>query len=160
MGEIDTLSLERVAAPWACQHEDRELRHRRVNGGGVQYRYQCLECGHSVGPAIKRSAVDEEVNEWDYELKDQWEAKQRQATQEKFKSVAQARRQEYEAYLKSFDWKLKARMVLDREGHICQGCRSAKATEVHHTTYSHIFNELLFQLVALCRDCHDKAHTL
>ena len=48
--------------------------------------------------------------------------------------------------------------VLQRAGHICQGCLSAKAEVVHHLTYDHVGDELLYELVALCRACHDRAH--
>src|SRR5690606_1665469 len=47
---------------------------------------------------------------------------------------------------------------MERAGWICEGCRTRPAEQVHHLTYSHVFDELLFQLVALCEPCHNKAH--
>lgn len=46
---------------------------------------------------------------------------------------------------------------------VCEGCRSARATQVHHLTYQHAGHvvpggELLWELVAVCDDCHDRAH--
>jgi hypothetical protein len=64
----------------------------------------------------------------------------------------------YHAYLKSDAWFLKRKKVMLRSGGICEGCRCADATQVHHLTYDNIFNELLFQLVALCDKCHARAH--
>ena len=34
----------------------------------------------------------------------------------------------------------------------------AVATDVHHATYERLFDELLCDLVSLCRDCHNKCH--
>jgi 5-methylcytosine-specific restriction endonuclease McrA len=64
----------------------------------------------------------------------------------------------YEDYLQSPGWAELRRKVLAREKGICQGCTVEKATEVHHTTYSHVGNELLFELLALCSNCHAKVH--
>lgn len=65
---------------------------------------------------------------------------------------------EYNAYLKTDVWQYKRQQVLEREGYQCQGCRISKAVHVHHTTYKNLGDELLFQLVALCKDCHSKLH--
>jgi 5-methylcytosine-specific restriction endonuclease McrA len=35
------------------------------------------------------------------------------------------------------------------------GCQS-RATQVHHLTYRHLGNEPLFELMAICRDCHEQ----
>jgi hypothetical protein len=29
---------------------------------------------------------------------------------------------------------------------------------VHHLTYAHVFNEFLFELMAVCDECHDRLH--
>src|SRR5439155_719926 len=67
-------------------------------------------------------------------------------------------REDYQRYRQTPEWIARRDLVLEREHRICQGCRSRPATEAHHTTYDHIGNEFLFELVALCRDCHDKFH--
>ena len=64
----------------------------------------------------------------------------------------------YGRYLASPAWKAKSRLVLLRAQGICEGCRLRPATEIHHTTYDHVGDEFLFELVALCRPCHDKFH--
>jgi 5-methylcytosine-specific restriction endonuclease McrA len=64
--------------------------------------------------------------------------------------------QEYKEYLNSDKWKTKRERVLDRDNYLCQACLSAKATQVHHLTYSHVFNEPMFDLVSICKRCHDK----
>jgi 5-methylcytosine-specific restriction endonuclease McrA len=65
----------------------------------------------------------------------------------------------YQNYLQTPQWRLKRRLVLERSEGRCEGCRACAATEVHHLTYKHVFNELLFELVALCRECHERAHS-
>lgn len=61
---------------------------------------------------------------------------------------------EYAEYLKSPEWKEKRKMVMQRDKYICQSCLVEDAREVHHLTYRHLYNEPLFDLVAVCRDCH------
>ncbi len=62
----------------------------------------------------------------------------------------------YDEYLKSNTWKDKRDRVLKRDNYLCQACLRNEATEVHHKTYKHVFNEPLFELVSICKSCHDK----
>ena len=39
----------------------------------------------------------------------------------------------------------------------CQHC-GAPATEVHHVSYGNVYDETLFDLISLCRRCHQKIH--
>lgn len=64
----------------------------------------------------------------------------------------------YREYLKSEKWEAKRRMVMTRDRNLCQGCLTAEATQVHHKTYDRVFDEPLFDLVAICKDCHEKIH--
>ena len=63
---------------------------------------------------------------------------------------------DYENYLESPAWKVKRDAVIQRDGGQCV-C-GAQATEVHHKTYNNIGKEPLSDLVALCRECHDREH--
>jgi len=67
-------------------------------------------------------------------------------------------RDRYEKYLQSPEWKAKRRLVFKRCGGVCEGCGEIRATEVHHLTYEHLGNELLWELAAACRDCHERVH--
>ena len=62
------------------------------------------------------------------------------------------------AVLASSSWRAKKEIVLRRDLGRCRGCASAPASEIHHLTYAHLGEELLFELVALCRSCHEHAH--
>lgn len=70
----------------------------------------------------------------------------------------QKRREYYDAYIRSERWAEKRAMILKRCGHKCEGCGMNPATQVHHLTYEHLGDELLFELVGLCRDCHERVH--
>lgn len=64
----------------------------------------------------------------------------------------------YERYRMSDAWREKRWRVFERANYLCEGCREAKPTEVHHLSYAHIGDEFLFELIALCRECHAKLH--
>ena len=64
----------------------------------------------------------------------------------------------YLTYLKSEEWRSKRSAVLKRDGGVCQGCRNASATEIHHITYENLFQEPLEDLISYCQPCHKKAH--
>lgn len=64
----------------------------------------------------------------------------------------------YNYVMQSEDWRQIRKLALERDNYLCQGCRLKKAAEVHHTTYKNLGDELLFQLVSLCVNCHQKLH--
>lgn len=64
----------------------------------------------------------------------------------------------YHWYLGTPFWRERREHVMKRAQHVCEKCKAAKATEVHHLTYLRVFNELPTDLVALCRPCHSDIH--
>src|SRR5258708_7036716 len=64
---------------------------------------------------------------------------------------------EYQDYLSNRRWRELSRRVWRRDDGRCQFC-FGRATEVHHLTYDHIFNEPDEDLVCICRDCHQRIH--
>jgi 5-methylcytosine-specific restriction endonuclease McrA len=87
-----------------------------------------------------------------------WAERSRQQQLEREATEAEWSRK-YNAYLRySPEWQARRSKVLKRERGICQSCGEARATEVHHTpaAYRHVFHEPLFELVALCRKCHEE----
>lgn len=64
----------------------------------------------------------------------------------------------YDQYLLSPEWRDLRERVFDRSDGRCEGCRNLNATQVHHLTYERVGAELLFDLVAVCDECHEKAH--
>lgn len=156
--------LTRISEILECEHPRlSEPRARTVSGGGVQFRRQCLECGIPVGNAVSRADAYERNGgcapaPFDEAL---LEAKRQtaQATADREYEVRSAAWWSwYNDYLKSPEWLERRRLVLERENHRCEGCRQQRAVHVHHLTYDHVGNELLYELRALCEDCHDLAH--
>jgi 5-methylcytosine-specific restriction endonuclease McrA len=64
------------------------------------------------------------------------------------------RREVYNEYLQTDHWTEIKIKVMERDLHTCQICGD-KAIDVHHLTYAHRDNEFIFELVALCRKCHE-----
>lgn len=69
-------------------------------------------------------------------------------------------KEKYHIYLQSEEWKQKRNTVIEKAGHKCQVCNSAKELQVHHRTYERIFKEDLSDLIVLCSSCHKKFHNI
>jgi hypothetical protein len=161
-----------------CEHETTRHTKRTVAGGAIQYVDQCTRCGKATTQAIARkSAIAAnggiEPDPFDDDLHNQWNEARGAAYGEVQTEIhaylegeknflelqSQQWHKKYREYQKSPEWAALKDKVLMRAQGICEGCREAKATVLHHLTYDHVFNELLFELVALCGDCHHRAHT-
>ena len=64
----------------------------------------------------------------------------------------------HEEYLKTEKWRKKRERVMERDGGKCQACLRRKAAHAHHLTYTRHKNEPLFDLIAVCRVCHEELH--
>jgi hypothetical protein len=67
---------------------------------------------------------------------------------------------QYMKYLESENWRLLKEQIHERSGGICEICQNALGEDVHHLTYERIFNELLIDLVHVCRNCHKSQHDI
>jgi len=140
-----------------CSCSDEQPRTRTLNDGRVIFGLQCINCGKwtakskssfSIFPTI---AFDESI---------------RVKFQERLnlfrESQASKRRSDwfawYSDYLKTPQWQSKRLAVLKRDRYLCQGCMSRRASQVHHLSYEHCGNELLWELTSVCDDCHKKIH--
>lgn len=139
-----------------CPHAETERRIETFGNGTLHHCMQCLACGSAVGKWLANDGkqyppFDQELRKTGSDLSFDERQREKQAERQEFQD-------RYTAYLESAEWKRKRRRVLERDAHICQGCLSAPAAVVHHTTYRHVGAELLFELISLCRSCHDRAH--
>jgi 5-methylcytosine-specific restriction endonuclease McrA len=137
---------------------NRELRRRSLSNGAVVAYLQCPACGlaHS---APSRGLDLERLEPFDETLRERiWQSEQVARARDK-EALAAKRRDAYEVYLGSDEWFAIRRQVLARDP-LCQGCRQQRSTQVHHLTYAHLGNELLFELVGLCENCHAQAHSV
>jgi len=66
--------------------------------------------------------------------------------------------EDYQEYLHSPQWHEKRKLILNRCNSICEECKSKPVVEIHHLTYERTGNELLEDLIGLCKDCHEKKH--
>jgi hypothetical protein len=149
----------------ACSHPAVEVRKRKDGGGAVHFFRQCTSCGTSVGTALKKAKELDRAASWDEQLEprcqNQREVDRLSVIQKHIRiqrTGAEGFEREYASYLKSPEWGRRRSKVLQRANGMCEGCLERKATQVHHLTYDHIYNEFLFELVAVCDECHLRIH--
>jgi 5-methylcytosine-specific restriction endonuclease McrA len=147
-----------------CKHEY-SLRRRIIAGGGVVYLRQCDVCGEK-GQAIKHATLtddekaaavpydpDLEPRVWVSKLEAwQLEHEARQRTGTPWSNWY------YYGYLQSATWKKRKDAAMKREHYLCGACGCERATHVHHLTYEHVGQERLWELIAVCAECHDDIH--
>jgi 5-methylcytosine-specific restriction endonuclease McrA len=155
-----------VEARYACPHSKTILRNKPDKIGRPMIAHQCLRCGSKVGayqPSSSYSKAEQQnLPIWDRELEKSYSsgkykemARLWQAEQDKEKADWRRR---YEAHLQSAKWKALREKVIERAKGYCEGCGHNKATQAHHLSYERMGEEMLFDLVAVCDDCHLRIH--
>lgn len=150
-----------------CRHPATVPMRVRIAGGSVQVRNCCTGCGERIGTPLsqKERAWVDSLSWQSDELAGTY--KQRRYEELQVVLLALARRQyaengrftaSYRAYLQSPEWRARREKVMKRCGGFCEGCGDNSAVHVHHRTYRHFGNEFLFELLGLCRDCHERLH--
>lgn len=162
---VEEIQSYHEASAYKCRHEHDELRDYQTSNGGWQRKRQCLKCGGSTSQPQSRNK-DQAVPLWDNELRARWEAACTEIQSAiETELVDRTNNTEfkgywlYEDYLKSQEWKKRSKLVMQRDGGTCQACLERRADHVHHHTYDHIFSEFLFELVAVCSECHSGLHS-
>lgn len=150
---------EQVEQEFTCPHTATEIRRRDDSLGRVQYVRQCLTCGQAISSAIKHSLVGnpDKIPAFDHQIALNYEANKHARRDELYSESADHRGDfwdRYNLYLQSPAWQLKRAKVLKRDNYTCRACGERRATQAHHLTYAHVFNEPLFDLVAVCEACH------
>jgi 5-methylcytosine-specific restriction endonuclease McrA len=135
---------------------------RTLSNGTEQWGYQCLACG-KFSVRSRKSFTCRPNREFDPAIRDSFYEQQITASKQFYTRKRAAERDawmlRHDAYLRSEKWRKLRGEALKRDKYLCQGCLSAQASCVHHLSYDHHQNELLFELVSLCSACHDRAHT-
>ncbi len=152
----------KIELKFLCKHGVRELRLRTIKGGTQTYVRQCIRCGNTSQP-VKKEAAQIELNgiaapEYDNDQENQWNNQKTSAYEAVRARFRNKRVDDYGEYLSSDNWTRKREKVIARAQGICEGCGEKSATEVHHISYEHVGNEFLFELVAVCSECHDSIH--
>lgn len=156
---------QQVNEEFACEHTETRMTFKTASNGVNSYRPQCVRCGQGLKVLkyveLSRSVMEAAVT-FDEGLREQWWARRADRLAEVQRSAREAEdarwRAWYESYLASPQWAMRRDKVLKRAGHVCEGCLVRRAVLVHHVSYAHAGDELLYELAALCQQCHDKAH--
>jgi 5-methylcytosine-specific restriction endonuclease McrA len=147
-----------------CAHPVSVTCIRTIGGGGTQIVRQCKTCGAPTSSAIARSKFTsvelDAMPAYRDDAMEEYGRKQREAAQLAWDMESQDRKHAYALYLQSPEWQARRRLTLERDKYKCQGCLTAPATQVHHKNYDHRGDELLYDLVSLCRSCHEKTHNI
>jgi hypothetical protein len=148
-----------------CGHPSKLYTKRIYKNGNNVFGFQCRVCGEAISKFVSQSRAFEEhklqpyaASLFDNELRDNWWSDQ--FARQQFREKSDFSRW-YDRYLKSRSWQEKRLKVLHRSQFRCEGCGADnKATQVHHLTYENVGYEFLFQLVAVCKDCHKNIHNM
>lgn len=149
----------------ACKHAELRLVRSVIKNGSIQYRDQCQQCGELQGNPRKHADVPADVPSRDETL----EPRYYRDRDEELRAIYQKhiRKQKerdtewwarYHRHMKSAEWAVIREKVFRRANGLCEGCMEKPATQVHHLTYENMGSEFLFELVAVCTDCHERAH--
>lgn len=165
---IQEITTELGTSYLKCTCDQTAIRIRTLSNGALIYALQCLDCGRQI-KAVSKNAPEilEMPNRipFDEDLKTRWRDRTHAYYEEKrinresqIQEQNAAWWQRYNAYLQTTAWRLKRQAVLTRANNWCEGCGKHQATQVHHLTYDHVFDEFLFELVAVCDFCHHRIH--
>jgi 5-methylcytosine-specific restriction endonuclease McrA len=149
-----------------AHHCDPAVTVFRARNGAIHYRRQCAICGvfQGVGRETLSPTEIDGAKPFDDLLQARWNAQRENQARDLFnnqRAIDKAKWQtQHEDYTRNSPiWKRKRILVLERCKGICEGCRVRDAEIVHHIGYPREDGrELLFELVGLCRPCHDIAH--
>jgi len=148
-----------------CNHSVTELCFKTSISNVRTYFRQCMACGEPAKRIQKRfvtTQIEMEAKPFDKDLQQRyWQSIHAEYQRRREQQVTQNREdwfEWYNQYLNTPQWREKRERVLERDNYLCQGCRVNQATQVHHLTYERIGNEMLFDLIAVCNDCHKRVH--
>ncbi len=161
--EVDgfLFDMDESGAVADCCHPTTTVTRRVIKNGAVQVVEQCAQCFRVIGGAIPKVSVADIDALPPFQDRAEDYLKARSSV-----FVARMKRQRAEwfeahnVYLASPEWAKRRRSVMTRARGVCEGCLSVPATQVHHLSYDNWGDELLYQLVAICDACHEKAHSV
>lgn len=145
-----------VDEEFTCLHPHTRLVRRPARNESYAIVRQCERCGWT-SPAVPFASYPGNpttLPEMDRKRTAAWYEQRRQRYEGLVADRQAVWRTRYAQYLQSAEWQARRTAVMTRAKSWCEGCRAAQATEVHHLTYVRAGQELLFDLVAVCRTCH------
>lgn len=158
-----------------CFHPDKRIvwtkyaKDAEPLAGAAQLRHQCVKCGlllanalpHTLArpdtPEVDLAALQEGNRRWT-EYYAARRVGRNSGVELVERTLTQSIADRYRAYLMTDAWRSKRAKAIKRANGVCEGCGEARAVEVHHLSYAHLGDELLWELKAVCRSCHAKCH--
>ena len=141
-----------------CQH-DPILVYLTNSRGQKMYCQLCRTCGATFNKWLKAPPPGIEGQPLDVDAQERGRRAASDARSAQYEADRLAKHHKYEAYiLASPEWQRRRQLVLSRAHGVCEACLTAMATQVHHSTYDHLFNEILWELRAVCASCHATIH--
>jgi 5-methylcytosine-specific restriction endonuclease McrA len=124
-----------------------------------------LICGQNCGGKSKAGRDLSKLKKWDPVLVEEWDKRRTAYWEDRRRQYENERDEEnrqfwerYNRHMKSEKWQAIRRRVFARCKGICEGCAERRAVHVHHLSYEHLGDELLYELVGVCLSCHEKDH--
>lgn len=155
----------------ACPKHSRVLAYRTSSDGKRMHCWVCPTCGERSGSWVAAKSLSDfekagaqpiEKLEKGHPVFTAYRKRVTERCSEKraflFRSRGLVMRAEYADYLKSPEWGNTRHLIMARAKGVCEGCLKERAVQVHHLTYDHATNPFAFELVALCRNCHERWH--
>ena len=148
-----------------------DYRYHISEKGRISLFCQCSYCGkrHGSGSSLKHDTVPNlkekiklgQIKQYDLDLLNEKSATfdkyliYREKKHAEIKTAESITKKEnYKIYIGSDKWKAIRLKVLKRDNNVCQACLEAPANDVHHLTYDNFGDELMYELISVCRDCH------
>ena len=145
----------------AYSHDSVPVLKKRISAAGVTLvGYQCSTCGCWKG--VKSSLVNKAIALPDFDdtiyraFYERISAQEKEKLEREHAQYQADKNAKYSAYLRTEKWRVKRALALKRDNGICQSCLVSPATQVHHKTYDHIYDEPLFDLESICIPCHER----
>lgn len=145
-----------------CEHKNATMKkfHFEKNDGSKCFHItmQCDYCGQRLGKWLPRVEHWEELPLFDFIKERSGQEMLINDAKDKRNSERIKRHIEYEEYLQSAEWTKTRWLVLDRCHAVCECCLAKEATHVHHRNYDSIYHEYCFDLIGVCKECHERIH--
>ncbi len=161
-------------SPWDIAYKEFECAHPRTvtaffvtRNNQNRYGHHCVRCGNFR--AISKADLTDEQRRTarlrDEEIQKRFCA-QRTARYDSLRQLEEAKRAmqdaawraQYEAHIRSEKWYRIRAKVIKRAGGVCEGCLERPAVQAHHLTYKHLGDEFMWELRAVCIECHERFH--
>ena len=145
-------------------HLDQTIITKTIKSNGTKsYRLQCLSCGQGssglkfelIDQSLEYPLFNDDISSLYWSMEHDLKVKEQNLLRE---NERQNWLLEHNKYLQTDTWNHKRNKRLNFDDYLCQGCFESTATQVHHLSYKNWQDELMFELISVCNECHIKIH--